>query len=200
MRRFLLISLGFGLLTACGQAPETETVRLRVEAAPDLLRPPAETAPELPELSEPVSDKIADIRAILDANSLSRLSRLANRETAFISNFSGEAHRAHWDLLRRTGFDPLMQLTTLLDGPYGVKKVGDDLWYVWPDLAALEPDELVPERLSFSDRARLLELVGEQGIERVRDGQGYPGVRTAFSQDGRWLYFVHQTEDEEAEE
>ncbi|MEM9225619.1 MAG: hypothetical protein AAGA24_03825 [Pseudomonadota bacterium] len=187
-------------LAACGPAPQQETVRLKVEAAPDLLRP-SDTEPEpLAALSGPVEDKIAEIRIILGRNSLSQLSRLAQREPAFVSNFAGEGHRTHWDLLRRTGFDPLARLGQLLDGPYGVKTVGEEAWYVWPDLAALEPDELLPERLSFSDRARLLELVGETGIARVRDGQGYPGVRTAFAEDGRWLYYVHETEDEQAEE
>ena len=58
----------------------------------------------------------------------------------------------------------------------------------------------MPERLSFADRARLLDLVGETGIARIRQGQGYPGVRTAIAEDGRWLYFVHQSEDETPED
>jgi len=86
----------------------------------------------------------------------------------------------------------------LLAGPYGTRNVGDETWYIWPDLAAKSPSELVPERLSFSDRARLFDLVGEQGIARIRSGQGYPGVRTAIAEDGRWLYFVHESEGEAA--
>lgn len=186
-------------LAACGEEPDRETVRLRVEAAPALMRPAEpEPGPERP-LSEAAQSKVDDLQAIVEANSLSRLSRRANAEPAFVSNFAETGHRTHWDLLRRTGFDPLAQLGNLLDGPYGVRLVGDEVWYVWPDLAALDPAELVPERLSFSDRARLQELVGEQGIERVRAGQGYPGVRTAIADDGRWLYFVHETEDETEE-
>lgn len=198
MRRLCLLFIGLAL-ASCGPAPEEETVRMRVEAAPDLLRPVEAEGEAVPEINEPVQDKLDTIGRILEANSLARLSRLANSEPAFVSNFAGEGHRTHWDLLRRTGFDPLAQLSTLFEGPYGVKLVGEELWYIWPDLAALDPDELVPERLSFSDRARLLDLIGEPGIERIRRGQGYPGMRTAIADDGRWLYFVHETEDEQAE-
>ena len=143
--------------------------------------------------------EIVAIREVLDRDSLSRLVRLANSEENFVSNFAGEAHRVHWDLLRRTGFDPLNKLGGLLDGPYGTRQVGDQTWYIWPDFAALDADDLLPEKLSFTDRARLKELVGEAGLERIRAGQGYPGVRTAIAQDGDWLYFVHETQQDTEE-
>ena len=49
--------------------------------------------------------------------------------------------------------------------------------------------------------ARLRELVGEPGLARIRGGEAYPGVRTAIAEDGDWLYFVHETQQdtEEAE-
>ena len=189
------------LLAACGSASdETPTVRMTVEAALPVAALPVAAEVVITPLSEQAEEKIAEIRAIIDRNSLYRLSRLAEAEPSFISNFSGESHRGHWDLMRRTGFDPLAKLGVLFDGPYATKTVGDEIWYIWPDLAALESRELLPERLSFADRARLLELVGETGIERIRSGQAYPGVRTALSEDGRWLYFVHETEDEIAED
>lgn len=198
MRAVLALGFVFGL-AACGTAEEdTPSLRIRVEAAPAVTRPVETQAAEIVLLSEAAQAKIAAIKVILDRNSLARFARLADSEPSFVSNFAGEAHRVHWDLLRRTGFDPLSQLETLLEGPYGTRMVGDETWYIWPDLAALEPEELIPERLSFSDRARLLSLVGEQGISRIRAGQGYPGVRTAIAEDGRWLYFVHESEDEAA--
>jgi len=184
-------------LAACGGAPEQPpSVRMTIEAAPEQIPTPIEPTVVAHPLSEPAQSKVDGIRAIIQRNSLYRFSRLADAEASFVSNFAGESNRAHWDLLRRTGFDPLAQIEILLDGPYATRTVGDEIWYVWPDLAALDPAELVPERLSFSDRARLLELVGETGIDRIRGGQGYPGVRTAIAEDGRWLYFVHETEDE----
>jgi hypothetical protein len=89
----------------------------------------------------------------------------------------------------------------LLDGPYGTRQVGTQTWYIWPDFAALEADELLPEKLNFTDRARLRDLVGDPGLARIREGQGYPGIRTAIAEDGRWLYFVHETvEDTEVSE
>jgi len=99
-------------------------------------------------------------------------------------------------LLRRTGFDPLLRLGALLDDPYQTRQVGDETWYIWPDFAAMDADELVLERLNFTDRARLRALVGDPGLDRIRDGQGYSGIRTAIAEDGRWLYFVHETVEE----
>jgi hypothetical protein len=170
-------------------------MRVAVDAAPAVTAP-IEAEQTLRPLTPEVEEKIAEIRDVLERNSMSRLVRLANAEDSFISNFAGESHRVHWDLLRRTGFDPLLRLGALLDGPYGTLQVGDQTWYVWPDFAALETEDLVPARLDFADRARLRELVGEIGLERIRAGETYPGIRTAIAEDGRWLYFVHETVQE----
>lgn len=185
-------------LSACGSDDGSPKVRLEVEAAPAIAAP-AEPEIVVTPLSAEVEAKIVAIREVLDRDSLSRLVRLANSEENFVSNFAGEAHRVHWDLLRRTGFDPLNKLGGLLDGPYGTRQVGDQTWYIWPDFAALDADDLLPEKLSFTDRARLKDLVGEAGLERIRAGQGYPGVRTAIAQDGDWLYFVHETQQDTEE-
>ena len=186
------------VVSACEPEQPVERVRLTVEAAPDYMQPDAAATDQRVELSEAALETIGDLRAIIEANSLRRLVNLANAEPAFISNFAGASHRDHWDLLRRTGFDPILTLEKLLDGPYGVKTVSGETWYIWPELAALGPEALQPERLNFSQRARLEELVGETGIAQIRQGSGYPGVRTAIAEDGRWLYFVHETgrEDE----
>lgn len=197
--------LGLGmvaLLSACGSDDGSPVLRLEVDAAPAVTVPvEVEAEPEIPLPTEAVDTKIAAIRDVLARDSLSRLVRLADAEENFVSNFAGESHRVHWDLLRRTGFDPLAKLGGLLDGPYGTRQVGDQTWYIWPDFAALEADQLLPERLTFTDRARLRELVGEPGLARIRAGEAYPGVRTAIAEDGDWLYFVHETQQdtEEAE-
>ncbi len=181
------------LIAACGSETGSPSVRLEVDAAPAITLP-VEIEEASTSLSEAAEAKIAGIRDVLERDSLIRLVRLADAEPNFVSNFAGESHRVHWDLLRRTGFDPLAKLGALLDGPYGTRQVGDQVWYIWPDLAALSAEELLPERLEFTDRARLRDLVGDAGLERIREGQGYPGVRTAIAEDGRWLYFVHETE------
>ena len=183
------------ILTGCGNDDGTPRVRVSVDAAPAVTAP-IEAIETVTPLTEAVETKIADIREILDRNSLSRLVRLASAEENFVSNFAGESHRVHWDLLRRTGFDPLMRLGALLDGPYGTRQVGDQTWYIWPDFAAQESDDLLPEKLNFADRARLRDLVGDVGLERIRNGESYPGIRTAIAEDGRWLYFVHETVQE----
>lgn len=186
------------LLTACGGEPASPKMRVAVSAAPALMSLETESETSVP-LPAAVDNKISDIRAVLQRDSLNRLVRLANTEENFVSNFAGESHKVHWDLLRRTGFDPLHRLEDLLDGPYGTRQVGDQTWYVWPDFAALDAEDLLPEKLDFADRARLEALIGEPGLARIRDGQDYPGIRTAIAEDGRWLYFVHETiEDTEA--
>lgn len=186
------------VLAACGGDDGTPRVRVAVDAAPAVTAP-IEVEQTLRPLTPEVEAKVVEIRAVLERNSMSRLVRLANAEDSFISNFAGESHRVHWDLLRRTGFDPLLRLGALLDGPYGTLQVGDQTWYVWPDFAALETEDLVPARLDFADRARLRELVGDVGLERIRAGESYPGIRTAIAEDGRWLYFVHETVEETEE-
>ncbi|MCR9079785.1 MAG: hypothetical protein NXH78_11875 [Hyphomonadaceae bacterium] len=200
MNKATLGLISIVLLAACGGRDGSPTVRLEVEAAPAVTAP-VEVEAVTPALPETVEAKISAIRDVLARDSLSRLVRLADAEESFVSNFAGESHRVHWDLLRRTGFDPLAKLGGLLDGPYGTRQVGDQTWYIWPDFAALEADELLPEKLTFTDRARLRDLVGEPGLERIRAGEDYPGVRTAIAGDGDWLYFVHETQQdtEEAE-
>ncbi|MEP1142721.1 MAG: hypothetical protein ABJH52_03305 [Henriciella sp.] len=195
MRATLLGFSSILALAACGNGDGTPRVRVAVDAAPAITAP-VEIEEVVTPLSEPVEGKISAIRDILERNSMARLVRLANAEENFVSNFAGESHRVHWDLLRRTGFDPLMRLGALLDGPYGTRQVGDQTWYIWPDFAAREPEDLLPERLDFADRARLRELVGDNGLERIRAGESYPGIRTAIAEDGRWLYFVHETAEE----
>lgn len=196
-RGWLAGLLVLSALAACErEAPPRESVRLQVEEAPEYMHPDATSGHELPELSEAAEATIAELRRIIGSNSLTQLSRLADRQPGFISNFAGASHREHWDLLRRTGFDPILKLEALFDGPYGTKMVAGQTWYIWPDLAALEPAALQPERLNFRQKARLQELVGETGIARIRAGEGYPGVRTAIADDGRWLYYVHETETE----
>lgn len=197
MRIAALLILLVSPISACAPA-ETEgpTMRLSVPEAPAITQIEPVATDTRPALSDAADTKIMAIRDVIARNSLTRLVRLANAEPAFVSNFANQGHRTHWDLLRRTGFDPLARLQALLEGPYGVRRVGDEVWYVWPDLAALDPEELQPERLSFRDRARLRDFVGDEGLARIRSGQGYPGVRTAIAEDGRWLYFVHESEDE----
>lgn len=184
-------------LAACGEEQAREKVMLQVEQAPEYMVPSREAEADRTALSAPAQEKIGELRAIIESNSLRQLTQLAVSQPGFVSNFAGASHGDHWDLLRRTGFDPILRLEELLDGPYGVKMVAGETWYVWPGLAALEPEALLPERLNFSQRARLEELVGEAGIAQVREGRGYPGIRTAIAEDGRWLYYVHEISGEE---
>ncbi|WP_084396718.1 hypothetical protein [Henriciella aquimarina] len=197
IRTFALAALAVGGLAACEREAPRDTVRLQVEEAPDYMQPAGEAETETPELTDAARDTIEQLRAIINSNSIYRLARFAGQQEGFISNFAGASHRDHWDLLRRTGFDPVLRLNDLLNQPYGTKQVGGETWYIWPDLAALDRDALQPERLNFRQRARLEELVGDSGIAEIRAGSGYPGVRTAIAEDGRWLYYVHESENEE---
>jgi len=192
-RLFLLALLA---LWACGGPPPVEEPR----SAPDetLLETPA--VPALPALAGPVVQTMGDIQDITQRNSLRRFARYADQSEGFASNFAGSSHFEHWSLIRRTGVDPLREIESLFAEPHDIKTVGEEVWYIWPDLAAKSPEDLLPERLSFRDRARLETLIGEAGIAKVRAGGAYPGFRTAISADGRWVYFLHETgEKDEAE-
>lgn len=184
-------------VSACEREAARDTVRLQVEEAPGYMNPHSEAGAVVPALTAEAARTVETLRGIIETNSLYRLSRFADSQPGFISNFAGASHRDHWDLLRRTGFDPILRLEDLLDKPYGIRAVGEEIWYVWPDLAALDASELQPERLNFRQRARLQGLVGETGVEKIRNGSGYPGVRMAIASDGRWLYYVHETQSEE---
>lgn len=198
MKPFLLGGLALIFVAACGNDGASPKARVAVASAPAVTAP-IERVDDTPVLTAEVEATLADIRDVLARDSLNRLVRLADREQNFVSNLAGESHKVHWDLLRRTGFDPLHRLGDVLDGPYGTRQVGEQTWYIWPDFAALDAPDLLPEKLDFADRARLADLVGEPGLARIRAGQDYPGIRTAIAEDGRWLYFVHETiEDTEA--
>jgi len=191
--KFSLIGIGLVVfLAACDRTNAPAKVRLSVAPA-SIVSVPTEPVRIETELTREVETKLSDIRAVLDRDSLNGLVRLAAREPSFVSNFADEPHKVHWDLLRRTGFDPLHRLGDLLDGPHGTRKVGDQTWYIWPDFAARDAAELRQERLSVEERNRLADLIGAPGLARIRDGEDYPGIRTAIAEDGRWLYFVHET-------
>lgn len=148
-----------------------------------------------------VPDAVATMRDEIlkhaQRGSLSGLSRLAAQNPGFVSNFGGEPDRQYWDLMRRIGIDPNLKLRALLDLPVGMRDVDGVTWYVWPDLAAENPEDLIPEKLSFRDRKRLRDLVGDDGIAEIRAGKGYPGMRTAITEDGQWVYFVLGQDGEE---
>ena len=182
-------------MTACGAPPPAGDVRPKPDDT--LLETPVPADPE--PISEAAAKTIADILEITDRNSLRRFARYADSAEGFASNFANSSHFEHWSLMRRTGVDPLREIETLFEQRHGVRTNGEDVWYIWPDLAAKSSYDLLPERLSFRDRARLLELVGESGVAKIRAGGAYPGFRTAISQDGRWVYFLHETGEKEIE-
>ena len=193
--RSVIVGLLTVTLGACGAAAPGDDVR----SGPDQTLTELPSRPEPPPLNAAVISTRDEIRGLATAMRLRGLARLADRSDGFVSNFAGDSHYNHWLLLRSTGVDPLAQLLTLLDAPHATKQVGEEIWYIWPDLAALGPDALIPERLGFQDRARLQALVGEEGIARIRDGSAYPGFRTAIAEDGRWVYYLHEVGDERAQ-
>ena len=181
------------IFAACGSAPPVEEARTQPDET--LLETP--TVPALPALAGPVVQTMAEIAEITERNSLRGFARYADASEGFASNFAGSSHFEHWSLIRRTGVDPLREIESLFKEPHAVKTVGEEVWYIWPDLAAKPSEDLLLERLSFRDRARLETLIGEAGIAKVRAGGAYPGFRTAISADGRWVYFLHETGERE---
>ena len=184
-----------GALAVCVACSGAETDRPSENPGNHLRQDPQAATPVL--LTEPA---IALREALLEQarrGSLSGLSRLAAQHDAFVSNTEGMPHREYWDLMRRIGIDPNAKLVGLLSDAPGQRIVDGELWFVWPDLAARDPSDLVPEKLSFQDRRRLHDMIGEDGIARIRGGEGFPGMRTAISANGRWVYYILDQETEE---
>ena len=107
-------------------------------------------APEPVEIPDAVAATRDEMLGYAKRGSLSGLSRLAGRNEGFVSNLGGQDHRAYWDLMRRIGVDPNRQLRALMELPVGVREVDGVKWYVWPDLAAKNAEDLIPEKLSSS--------------------------------------------------
>ncbi|MEX1251050.1 MAG: hypothetical protein WEA77_07640 [Hyphomonas sp.] len=164
---------------------------------------PDERFTEVPETPAPVEISKAAAKTrdelILEATkgSLRGLGVIASRNPEFKSNVGGQSHDRFWDLLRRTGVDPNRKLRELFDQPAGLREIDGKRWYVWPDLAAMDAAELIPEKLTFRDRRRLEQLIRQDGIGKIRAGEGYPGMRTAIADDGTWIYFVLGQDGEE---
>jgi len=181
-------------LVACGVSQEVEPERPLPEKT--LVETPV--VPTLPVLSEAALEMQATILKITEQNSLRRFARLADENSGFASNFAGVPNQEHWSLLRRTGVDPLREIETLFAGRYATRTIGSEVWFIWPDFAAMPPENLLPEKLSFQDKARLTEMVGEEGIAQIRAGSAYPGFRTAISDSGRWVYYLHEIGDSQS--
>lgn len=188
----LLIAGGLALLPACSPA-EGPTDPVRPDGT--LTQAPKPPSPVI--LTPAAEETRADLLSHARAGSLTRLARVAGRNDNFVSNFGGTPHREFWDLMRRTGLDPNLKLQALFEMDPGIREIDGEIWFVWPYLAARDAEDLIPEKLSFRDRRRLRELIGEDGIERIRNGEGYPGMRTAIAGDGRWVYFVLGQDGEE---
>lgn len=190
------LALLLGMLAACSQAEPANAPVVRPPAPPEsLTRPPQ--APEPVALTEEAEVMKAAILREAERGALRSLARLADQQDGFISNIGGQSHFEFWDLLRRTGVDPNRKIRDLFEGPPGQREIDGETWFVWPDIAAKDVKDLIPEKLTFVERRRLRELIGEDGIERIRAGEGYPGMRTAISADGRWVYFVLGQDGEE---
>lgn len=196
MRSASLALILAGLIAAACSQAEPEVV-LSLPPVPDerLAQPPQPPPPvEVSDAAERTRDELLREAG---KGSLRGLAVIAARNADFRSNVGGQDHQQFWDLLRRTGVDPNRKLRELFDQPVGVREIDGQRWYVWPDLAAKDAADLIPEKLSFQDRRRLEELIREDGIARIRAGEGYPGMRTAIAEDGTWIYFVLGQDGEE---
>jgi hypothetical protein len=182
------------ILAACSAA-ESEVVVPLPPVPDERFSEAPEEAPAV-ELNEQAAATRAALLEEATKGSLRGLAEIASANPEFRSNVSGDDHLRFWDLLRRTGVDPNRKLRELFEQPPGMREIDGERWYVWPDLAARDAD-LLPEKLDFQDRRRLEELIGEEGIERLRAGEGYPGMRTAVAEDGTWVYFVLGQDGEE---
>ena len=191
----LLAAAALVILSACSPA-EPEVV-LPLPPVPDDRFTEAPQTPAPIEINKAAAKARDELVREATRGSLRGLGRIAATNPDFRSNVGGQDHERFWDLLRRTGVDPNRKLRDLFEQPAGLREVDGERWYVWPDLAAKDAADLIPEKLTFQDRRRLEDLIGEDGIARIRAGEGYPGMRTAIAEDGTWIYFVLGQDGEE---
>lgn len=203
-RRQIFLTLRAGLtgasilvgLSACDLSDKIEArpeVTAPVAAPEEVVadpQPVTEEHAELDQLPEAVAAKRDEILDVLKTNSIRRLVRLAEENPDFRSNYGDLRHYDHWYILKRAGIDTIRETERILNESYGVKDFGAEKYYIWPGFAARTPEELEFSRLSFSERARILDLLGENGIERLKSGESYPGFRLAIRQDGTWVYLL----------
>lgn len=195
IRKGLTICFGLAALAclqACDLSDKIDTQRPKAaeETALAEVEQPTEESTDIEALPEAVAAKRDEILAVLDNDSIRRLVNLANKYEGFRSNYGDIRHYDHWYILKRAGIDPIIATRKILSEPYGVKDFGAEKYYIWPAFAARQPEELDFGRLSFSERARLQDLIGEDGIERLKKGEAYPGFRLAIRQDGAWVYLL----------
>jgi len=187
----LMLAIWLALsVAACGQPANSSS------APPDDGLIDAPETPEQPPLTEEVETTLTELRRIIAADSIRQLARFAATQDDFQSNLGGAETFRHWDLMRRTGFNPTTQLESVLAEPYGTLNVDGETWFIWPYLDAIPSAELTPSRMTAAARADALRLLGEIGLARLDGRSGYPGVRTAISESGTWHYFLHEPENE----
>ena len=148
----LAILITFALI--CVACEGRQTPPLPPEPEKTLTQTPQE-APKLvaPEI---VMKTQAELLKFARAGSINGISNIANKNETFFSHEGDGSHRSYWVLNRRIGIDPNLKLRQLFEEPVGLRVVDGENWYIWPGLAALPPEELIPERLSFQDRNCLL--------------------------------------------
>lgn len=190
MTRLGLCALLAGTLTACDLSDHLDDSMKRSEET--VINIPEAVTVESPAavLPLPVQQKLDLIKQTLDENSIRALVRLAEQEPDFQSNFGGLSHYDHWYIQKRAGLDPIEKTREILEQPYGVKDFGAYKYYIWPELATRPTEDLDFSRLTFQERATLTELIGEAGLERIRNGEAYPGFRLAIREDGSWAYLL----------
>ena len=196
MRRYgiggAILAILFGL-ASCDLSDRIDPQRPEVvEPVPeaDLAEAPAIESADVDALPDAVAAKRDQILETADMDSIRRLVYLADDFDGFRSNYGDIAHYDHWYILKRAGIDPIIAVREILSEPYGVKDFGAEKYYIWPAFASRRPEDLDFSRLTFAERARLQELIGDDGIARVEAGEPYPGFRLAIRQDGIWVYLL----------
>ena len=143
-----------------------------------------------PELPEAVQAKVDEILEVLETKSIRRFARLASQNESFRSNYGEHSHYDNWYIQKRAGIDPIVKTKRILELPYGIRDFGSEKLYIWPELATRDVEDLKFSRLTFQERAILLDLIGQSGVDDVEGGEPYPGFRLAIREDGTWIYLL----------
>jgi hypothetical protein len=172
-------------------APETAT-GAETEA-------PAETVPELTTCSatdhgltlpkQDLPPAVAEVRERIfaavsecDFDGLEKIAREKGGAFTYTSGEPGASPAAYWRNVELNASDsPMYVLALILTLPVARAEGGE---YAWPSAHSENPTE--------ADWQALVDAVlyTPTELERMREGGGYTGWRTAITADGDWQYFV----------
>jgi hypothetical protein len=125
------------------------------------------------------------LRAIGATGSYRDMAKPADQMSGFRSKIAGKCHSEYWYLKMRPDGLPMEQMEKPLTFPCVVRPSTRGKVNIWPLMATLPVDQIVPATAREIDR-----LLGEGHANVIRNGLVWLGYVLSIAKEGTWLYFV----------